>query len=80
VTAPGGIPPDLLRRARGLVVEGRGPGRYAVFGGSAPHLVEIDGDTRTCDCGDFAFRGRVRPCKHIAAVWLSLERPPERAS
>ena len=44
-------------------------GRYQVTGGAEPHVVEVGAGTgAVCDCRDFAYRGRVRDCKHITAV------------
>jgi hypothetical protein len=39
---------------------------YRVTGGRAPHVVDVTAGT--CDCADFAYRGRARPCKHLRAV------------
>jgi SWIM zinc finger len=50
-----------------LTVRPLDPMRYRVTGGRAPHIVELSA-APTCDCPDFAFRGRRRPCKHLAAV------------
>lgn len=40
--------------------------RYRVSGGKAPHVVDVS--AASCDCADFAYRGRQRPCKHLRAV------------
>jgi hypothetical protein len=39
---------------------------YRVTGGKAAHIV--DPAAPSCDCPDFAFRGKQRPCKHLRAV------------
>ena len=55
-----------------------GPDRYEVTGGAEPHVVELGtGSGVRCDCADFAFRGRVRDCKHVVAVRRSQTRADE---
>src|SRR5882724_5858953 len=49
-----------------LVVRSLDAEHYRVTGGRAPHVV--DATAATCDCADFAYRGRMRPCKHLRAV------------
>ena len=55
--------------APALVVEQLGRDLFRVSGGRDPHVVEIRDEGDTCDCSDFAFRGRRRACKHLVAVW-----------
>ena len=53
---------------QGLDVTDLGAGRYRVSGGTEPHMVELGAGAGQCDCPDHAYRGRVRDCKHVAAV------------
>lgn len=71
-----GIPPEVLRRARQLVVEPLAPGTYRVTGGSEPHVVDLTGPTGECDCA-YRQRGR-KVCKHLAAVAIALQLPERR--
>lgn len=48
---------------------------YLAWGGDEPHWVWYDGEYATCDCADFIWRSRV--CKHIRAVCLSDDTPPD---
>lgn len=65
----------MFDRAQVMKVEPLGAGRYRVTGGSAPHVVDLNGAAPRCDCDDFAFRGRVRLCKHITAAQLHASAP-----
>jgi hypothetical protein len=65
---PNVTPVDGTPAPGGLTVEQLGPGRYAVHGGTAAHVVTLTGPAPHCDCPDFAYRGRTRPCKHVIAA------------
>jgi hypothetical protein len=54
-------------RGHALTVEQLAPSRYRVHGGQQPHVVTLDPSPR-CDCPDFTYRGRTRPCKHVLAA------------
>lgn len=45
-----------------------GAARYEVPGSNAPHVVVLEHPSPSCDCRDFAYRGRQRPCIHIEAA------------
>jgi len=61
-----------------LTVQSLGGTRYRVTdpaGSGQPHVVDLAGPT--CDCPDFAFRGRLRPCKHGRAAVAFRESDPQ---
>lgn len=49
-----------------LVVRALDGTHYDVRGGQSPHVVDFTAPS--CDCPDFTYRGRARPCKHVKAV------------
>lgn len=66
--------PHQRALAHPLTVEPLGPGRYGVSGGRTPHVVTINADTASCDCGDHQYRKRT--CKHLVVVGEHLRFSP----
>lgn len=58
-----------LQRAVWLEVQPVSPGQYLVSGGSADHLVGVDGGWVRCDCPDAHLHGD--GCKHALCVRLN---------
>ncbi len=62
------IDPTRLARAIWLDCRRLYPGRYLVYGGTADHVVEVDGGRVTCHCPDSERMGDA--CKHALALRL----------
>ncbi len=67
-----------------LIVASLSDSRFSVTdpaGSGDAHSVELHKHGPQCDCADFAYRGRQRPCKHIAAaIHFQESRKPQPES